>query len=261
MEAEGKPEQIELNKKTAELSQMEVQLAQSELDLATLSGSLRSFEARYLKIVGVLIAELDDIEAQILEAEMQQHSNDEQLKEKATEARAKARDSAEGIDDIENETEETFKPTEEIKGLYRKVAKLIHPDLSNSEEQRDLREQLMTEANLAYQRGDENRLQEIMNEWESSPETVEGEGIAAELVRIIRKIAQITRRLQNIESEIALITASDLHKLYARAQDAASQGRDLIAEMAEQMKREISKAKKRLRYIILDKILGDDSES
>ena len=51
----------------AELNGLESELAQRELDLATLHGELRAFEARYLRIVGVRLAELDKIEAQIAE--------------------------------------------------------------------------------------------------------------------------------------------------------------------------------------------------
>ena len=34
----------------------------------------------------------------------------------------------------------------------------------------------MAEVNLAYENGDEGKLQSILADWESSPDTVEGEG-------------------------------------------------------------------------------------
>ena len=50
--------------------------------------------------------------------------------------------------------------------------------------------QLMTEANAAYERGDAETLRRILEEYESSPESVKGVGVAADLVRVIRQIKQ-----------------------------------------------------------------------
>ena len=47
-----------------------------------------------------------------------------------------------------------------MKRLYREVAKRIHPDLTSDRADRAKRQQLMAEANEAYERGDEARLQE-----------------------------------------------------------------------------------------------------
>ena len=43
-------------------------------------------------------------------------------------------------------------------------------------------------------------MRSILADWESSPESVEGEGVGPELIRVIRKIAQIQRRLVEIEA-------------------------------------------------------------
>ncbi len=56
------PEERELESKRAQLAVLEAELAQHELDLATLKAELQTFEARYLREVGVLYAELDGIE-------------------------------------------------------------------------------------------------------------------------------------------------------------------------------------------------------
>jgi hypothetical protein len=61
------PEERELENKRARLAALEVELAQRELDLATLKAELQTFEARYLREVGVFYAELDEIEAEIAE--------------------------------------------------------------------------------------------------------------------------------------------------------------------------------------------------
>lgn len=165
------PEQQELDKKLAELAALETKLAQRELDVATTQAELHAFEREYLQVVGIRYTELDRLEAQI----------------------------AEYMAYLESSRD--FRPSESLKKLYREVAKRIHPDLTTDEDERSRRQQLMAEANQAYEDGDEEQLQAILHGWESNPESVEGEGVAAELIRAIRKIAQGRDRLKVIQKE------------------------------------------------------------
>lgn len=107
----------------------------------------------------------------------------------------------------------------------------------------------MAEANRAYEEGDEERLEAILREWESSPESVKGEGVGIDLVRIIRKISQVEERFHTIEIEIAQLKESDLYKLKLKVEEDEKQGRDLLAEMAKQLDKQISDASKRLTKI------------
>lgn len=91
------PEQRELERKGAELAGLECELAERERELATLQNELRSFEGRYFHTVGSLDAELDDLEAQLAEAEARQHPQERSYRERATQARAKAADSAQPV--------------------------------------------------------------------------------------------------------------------------------------------------------------------
>jgi hypothetical protein len=62
-----RPEEEELRVKQLELDSLERDLVEKELQLAGLHGELAAFERLYLKTVGVLYAELDEIEARITE--------------------------------------------------------------------------------------------------------------------------------------------------------------------------------------------------
>lgn len=245
------PEEKELSRKLSELSELEAELAQRELDLATLQAELHTFEARYLRVVGVRYAELDEIKAQIAEAEALLKPKDNKIQEEAAKARAQAQESAQATGVVQERKEEKFIPSEGMKKLYRELAKRIHPDLVIDEEERISirRHQLMTEANRAYEEGDEAKLQSILNEWESSPESVKGEGIAAELVRVIRKIAQIEERLSVIELEITRLKESDLYQLKKKEEEAEDEGRDLLAEMASQVEEQIDRSKRHLDHL------------
>jgi hypothetical protein len=236
------PEELELQRKQAELAALEADLIQRELDLATLRAELAEFESRYLRTVGVLYAELDEIEAQIAEAQARRRPSDSEMQEQATRARARAQESSETAKDI---SVPKPKPTESLKRLFREVAKRIHPDLAANDTNRERREKLMAEVNLAYENGDEAKLRSILADWESSPDTVGGEGVGAELIRVIRKIAQIQKRLTDIDAEIQQLNTSDLYQLRAKAGEAEKQGRDLLKEMGSQVEQQVAAAKKR----------------
>lgn len=243
------PEERELSRKLYELFELETELAQRELDLATFQGELHTFEARYIRIVGVCYAELDEIEAQIAEAEARLKPKDNKIQEEAAQARAQAQASAQAAGIDQEPREEKFSPSESLKTLYREVAKCIHPDLATDEKERTRRQQLMADANRAYEEGDEAKLRAILAEWENSPESVEGEGTAAELVRVIRKIAQVEKRLRVIETEITQLEESDLYQLNTKVEVAENEGRNLLDEMASRVKKEIASASERLARI------------
>lgn len=241
------PEERELENKRAQLVALEAELAQHELDLTTLKAELTVFESRYLREVGVLYAELDEIEAQIAEAQARLNPTNQQAQEQASRARTQAQESAQTAGAAQKPGEQKkFTASESLKKLYRDIAKSIHPDLATDEADRARRQRVMVEANQAYADGDEARLQAILREWESSPESVKGEGTGAELIRAIRKIAQVEERLRAIEAEIIKLKSSDLYQLKAKVEESESEGRDLLGELASQMKRQITEARKRL---------------
>ena len=242
------PEEAELERKKLELAAIENELAERELDLSTLEAELRAFERRYLRTVGVKYAELDDLEAQIAEATARLNPQDTRAHEQASQARAQAEESAQAAGTAQaSKQKDEFKPPEDLKKLYREIAKRVHPDLANGEEERARRTRFMAEVNRAYQDGDAVRLQAILAEWEGSPEAVKGEGVGADLVRIIRKIALVRGRLSEIEAEIAQLHESDLYKLMMKVREAQQEGRDLLAEMVAKLDRQIADAKRHLR--------------
>lgn len=246
------PEQRELEKKLSELAALETELTQRELELATLQAELRTFEAQYLSIIGVRYAELDEITARLAEVQAYLNPDDRTAQTHAARARTQAQESAHAVGNAQGEPQQhTFVPSEGMRKLYRDVAKRIHPDLTTNEQERIRRERLMAEANGAYERGDEARLRAILHEWESSPEAVNGDGIGAELIRAIRKIAQVEARLRVINTEMAPLKTSDLYQLKTKKDEVEAKGRDLLSEMAAHLDQEIVTAWKRLEALTL----------
>ena len=91
------PEEQELEKKRSELATLEGELAQRELELTSLQSELHAFEARYLHVVGIHYAELDELEAQIAEAQAHLSLKDDKLQEQASQARTQAQESAQTV--------------------------------------------------------------------------------------------------------------------------------------------------------------------
>jgi seryl-tRNA synthetase len=160
------------------------------LDLATLKANLLVLKRRYTRIIGTLYAELDDLEAQIAEAKANLDPKNKETQFKAEETRRRAQESQEASTSaiIEKE-QEKFRPSDELKKLYRQAAKAMHPDLTINEKSHAICLQMMAEVNLTYEEGSEEKLHEILRRWETSPDSVEGEGVGAELIRVIRKIS------------------------------------------------------------------------
>ncbi len=239
------PEERELAQKQEELSSLQTLLAQRELDLTTLQVELHAFERRYFRVVGIRYAE---VEAQIADLLSRASPHNQDMRMRAAEARGRANESAHESKMVQETAghAEKFKPSDALKKLYRDIAKSIHPDLATDNEDRARRQRFMAEANQAYEEGNEIRLREILREWESSPDAIKGDGVAAELIRVIRKIAQVQARLKTIESTVDDLQASDMYRLKDEVESAEAEERDLLAEMASRLDRQIADARKRL---------------
>jgi hypothetical protein len=68
----------------------------------------------------------------------------------------------------------------------------------------------MAAANRAYEAGDAEAIQRILDEYEDGAEAVKGEGIGAELIRIIRQISTAKTRVSAIEQELAALRQGEI---------------------------------------------------
>lgn len=230
------PENDELARKEQELATLMAELAERELDRIAVLAELRAFELRYAREVGSRYADFDDLLAEIAERRARQSPHDPALQVDASEARSQAQDSHETASQIDSDSSiAQAPPPEALKKLFREVAKLVHPDLSTSEAERIRRTRLMMQVNDAYERGDESSLRSILADYEASPESVVGGGAGAELIRVIRKIAQVHARLLAIKAEMLEVASSPLFELKRRVEDQQAAGHDLLGEMAAEI--------------------------
>lgn len=248
---ETESEASELDRRAADLARLQAELAERELQLATLSVELQAFEVVYLRTIGLRYAELDGVEAEIASLLATKSPRDREAQDRAAAAQERAEESeraAEWAAGVEEELD-GFEPSEDLKKLYRRAAKRLHPDLADDEEDRERRQRFMAEANHAYAQGDEEGLRELLLEWDSQAETVPGGDLEQELRRVCRMIDQAQRRLNSIAAELLQLERSDLCQLYRRLERARRVGVDLLAEIARGLDRQIASARRRLRAL------------
>jgi len=245
-----RPEEEELARLRAKLASLKDELADRELELATRRRELLDFQLRYLAIVGTRFAELDRLLAEIAALEAARAPSAEAQRQAEASAE-QARESAEALGDdpdaLRQAAEEPkLEISEDLKKLYRKVAKAVHPDYATDDDDRALRERAMAEANTAYEAGDVQRLRAILEDWENSPDAVTGDGTGADLVRVIRAIAAVEARLAALVSELATCAEGSLAELADEAMTAEAEGRDLLRDMADEVERRIDAARRKL---------------
>ena len=226
-------EEQALRKRREELSELESGLTEYEAELANLQSSLRAFEGRYLSAVGERYDELAKIEKEIAKSQGLEIDDEEPI----------------SLADDEVGCGQNRFHSGKLKKLYREVARKFHPDLSSCPQERQHRHQLMVEINRAYETGAEDRLQELLEAGEGLESVEVGGPMSAELILLVRRIAEAKRRLAGIESEIEEITASETYKLKLRVENAEAMGVDLFADLIAQVDRQIKKARNRLEHL------------
>jgi hypothetical protein len=236
-----------LLEKREQLAAFRSTLAERESELAQIRAQLKTFEDRYLRQVGVLYAELDDLEARIAEREVDLYDSDS-ARSRAEEARRQAQETHDAAFGDAGEAEE-FDPPPSLKTLFRDVAKRIHPDFARDDAEQKHFTLLMARANQAYSRGDTETLQRLLDDHREINASIAGEGAAAELLRITRQIQHAERDIAKLDAEQHTLLSGEIAQLHLDAEAAAREHRDLLTELATSLREQIADAKYRLAFV------------
>ena len=249
------PEEIELSRKREELARFQWHLSELEQTLASLKGEIRVFEQKYEKSLGKRIRELEDLEWQVNGFLGEEIVPDQDETESCEEKVVHFHRRTDLLDDDEYASQNPEHKS--LKSLYREVAKAIHPDLAPDEEERMRRQELMAFANRAYGEGDRAALEEILSDWELTPEQGQGDeaDVAFELVRVIRSIARVQQNIHAVMRQIEELKATDIHIFMRRVEAAEADGGDILAEMAARVEYDIRATKRHLATL-----RGDDGD-
>jgi hypothetical protein len=246
------PDAAALIEKREQLATVRTALAERESELAQLRTQLKTFEGRYLRQVGVLYAELDELEARIAEREVDLDGS-ESARRWAEETRQRAQETHDAAFGDAREAEE-FDPPPSLKTLFRELAKRIHPDFARDEAEQKYFTLLMARANQAYSRGDAETLQRLLDDHREINASVAGEGAAAELLRITRQIRHAERDIARLDYERDALLSSEAAQLHLDAEAAAREHRDLLTELAAGLQEQIADARR--RFELIDRQIG-----
>lgn len=239
-------ERADLLARRETLSYLRVNLADRESEAADLRAQLKAFEGRYLRQVGILYAELDDLEARIAEREVALYQSDD-ARQRATDARKQAEETHRAAFGEAHKSPE-FDPPATLKSLFREVARRIHPDFARTPDEQAHRTRLMARANQAYTRGDTDTLQRILDDHHETLAS-EGEDAQAELIRLGRQIAHAQRDIAALDAELVMLPTSEIAHLKREADTAKQEGRDLLTELATGLRTQIAEAQYRYNFV------------
>lgn len=224
-----------------ERTRLSQDIADLELELANVQGELADFMRDYYRRVAPLMAEQDRLQARIASSKAAADPGNPALDAKAVHQRRQAEESAADAERFGGPLADDappFDPDRETRQEFRRLAQQIHPDRAIDEDDRAWRTQLMSEANRAYRNGDRASLREIAALWEEQAGSRTGAAIPARS-QLESQLARLRARLARIEGELHRVFGSPLYALFIAARQANRQGRDLLAEMVEQLEASI----------------------
>ena len=237
------PEEQELTRLESEQAALEEQVTTAELTLETSKTETAQFQHRYHQTVGRLYVQLDEMDALLarVQAGLSPHDAAAQAHAQAAEQQAKA--SAEEAGLIEAQPVPPPVITPELKLAFRQAAKLMHPDRATNEPERLRRTALMAQVNLAYERGDQKAIEKLVSEYGQDPEAITGGDVASRIVKSIRRIAQLRRRMGEVQQQIDAMQQAEIFHLKQTIEETEAMGGDPLGDLAKQLMQELSERK------------------
>lgn len=127
----------------------------------------------------------------------------------------------------------------QLKAAFRALAKKFHPDLVMDSAEKERREEIMAKVNQAYAANDLKALEKLLEE----PEVVSGQHSMTredELRHLREEAKRLDVVISELEKTLYDLTNSSTLKLMLDVSMARNEGRDLLAEMAEEYRLEIT---------------------
>lgn len=238
MDAEIARLRMRLNKKREYIAILELELFNTRV-------TIHEFMKLYNERVGPLEEYLRTLRRKLYEVLESQRSGPEDEPDTFTEEEEEFayqdREDNQGWRKIDNGKKPKYSPKmeEQIKNLFRELARRFHPDLTSDPEEKKWREEVMTRVNQAYANRDLKALRALAEQpdrpVDSPDQTKEQEiaGLKAELKRLDGVIADLKARIKHLEE-------SPAWQLRLEAQLKRRDGSDVLSEMEARFREQIS---------------------
>jgi hypothetical protein len=260
-------QEAELQQRVAELADLRARHAEARAVLQSLREEVSRFESIYDRALGGKVAELERIEGEISrlcsngkwEYRQAQSSfadawEDTFQKDVAGDSRDadESQEASDGRDARDSQDEAQWQEppvppkAQDIKALFREVAKTIHPDLGEAGPAKALRHELMAKANRAYAEDDSRTLHEILRNWRRSPDRAAEAEAGSDLLRITRQIARERQEIRVVKAKVEELKASYVWRFKKRVDANFAIGVDVLSDMVADADLDIARALKRL---------------
>lgn len=214
------------------VSALEAECVECELAYSTLVERIARFKDRYVMMVGLIYAQIDETRARILEVKIQSIPEGDPARDEmrvaAYKARAGARRTAESARSHAPASSRPFSPDDELKSAYRAAVRAIHPDRAKDEDDRVVRTKLMADLNAAYRRGDRAAVSEIFEGFRRAGD--DNGAFGGEQSEF--QIGNLILRVSRLRSHIAELEASDWARLMSDVEGEDAKGVDGLRELA-----------------------------
>ena len=240
----------------ADVAERQERVAQLQFEISDTQADLERFERKYEVQVGSLQLRLISLEAEVEQARLRA-AHQAQWGDRADSPDFHA-DAAEQFrrtwappkkpPEPQAETPVSEETRMELKQLFRTLAKRFHPDLVTDPEEKRRREKVMAQINDAYAAQNLSAMKKLAQKPDrpEAPATKTREEIItdlkAEIVRLDRVISTLERQLQELIN-------SHTVRLMLEASIAEREGRNLLAEMASELRIEIARLEVELESI------------
>lgn len=249
----------ELTRLRMRLNKKREYIAILELELFNTRVTIHEFMQLYNERVGQLEAYLRNLRRklyEVLEAQRPNMESDEEpFDPEAEEERFtyQDRDENSGWRKIGQAKKSKYSPKmeEQIKKLFRELARRFHPDLTSDPEEKKWREEIMTRVNQAYSNRDLKALRALAERPDrpvDSPNQTKEEEIAnlkAELKRLDGVISDLKARIKHLEQ-------SPAWQLKMEARLKRRSGADLLTELEAKIQEQIADLEEHLIVLGID---------
>jgi hypothetical protein len=134
---------------------------------------------------------------------------------------------------------------EELKTLYRSLAKRFHPDLARDPEEKAWREERMAEVNAAYAELNMAALEALIDkaDWSPKPSVQSRDG---EVAGLYSEITRLDKLIDELDRALRELINSDTVKLMLEVSSARREGWDLLGQMENDLMAQISSLQNQL---------------
>ena len=221
-----------------QISELEALLVERRAELVALQQELRAFKERYAHVVGSRLAELGEVERAIKDAEAH-------LFDLEREAESAAEESAASV---EMQASKIAPGKTALRKLFWSVARLFHPDHATDEIEAKRRHEVMSEASRAYREGDIESLNTLLGD-EQLQFFCASQGTDDLQEDLTGRLLRLKGELSTVEFGIKRIRQDGLYRLKLKVDEETKAGRDALIAMAENINRQIVKARRRLEHL------------